>query len=263
MKIEYKNPGYEYSINSIILFQTGEETPFWSDPLFYFYPQINKEEFTKCSLADRNQYISEILYNMYHQEIKKEIDKKVDSYNSYFLKYREQIEDALSDAFECDTRKIFNDLIANITMNPISPRFLKDHYFDIFYKNSEKGALGMSLHEIVHYLWFYVWNKHFGDNYDEYETPSMKWILSEMVVESIMKDQRLSSINPCFPREKGGCVYPYFQNMIIDGKPILETLDKYYRQNKILDFMEGSYKYCLEFEKDIRKHISKGEKEFY
>ncbi len=28
---------------------------------------------------------------------------------------------------------------------------------------------------------------------------------SEMVVESIMRDRRLSSINPYFPRENGGC----------------------------------------------------------
>ncbi|MFR5786273.1 MAG: hypothetical protein ACLUHE_03445 [Christensenellales bacterium] len=48
------------------------------------------------------------------------------------------------------------------------------------------------------------------DNYDEYERPSLKWILSEMVVESVMRDERLSSINPYFPRENGGCVYPYF-----------------------------------------------------
>ena len=50
--------------------------------------------------------------------------------------------------------------------------------------------------------------------------------------------------------------------MIIDGKPILETLDQYYRENKIQDFMEESYKYCQKFEKDIRFHMNKAEKNF-
>lgn len=65
----------------------------------------------------------------------------------------------------------------------------------------------------------------FGDNDDEYERPSLKWILSEMVVESVMKDERLSSINPYFPRENGGCICPYFFDMMVDGKLILDTLD--------------------------------------
>ena len=147
-------------------------------------------------------------------------------------------------------------------MNPVGPRFLKEHYFDIFYKNSERGAIGISIHEMIHYIWFYVWNHHFGDDYSEYETPSLKWILSEMVVESIMSDERLSAINPYYPRENGGCVYGYFQDMIIDGKPILETLDKYYRGNGIHDFMEQSYRYCSAFEQEIRNHIREAEKEF-
>ena len=40
-----------------------------------------------------------------------------------------------------------------------------------------------------------------------------------MAVEPVMRDERLSSINPYFPREEGGCVYPYFYDMVLDGKP--------------------------------------------
>ena len=49
-----------------------------------------------------------------------------------------------------------------------------------------------------------VWNRLFGDSYDEY--------------------QRLSSINPYFPREHGGCIYPYFFDMEVEGELILDTL---------------------------------------
>ena len=262
MNIVYKNPGYEHSVDSIMLFQTDGQAPCWSDALLYFYPQIDKNELVKRNLNERKKYIYESLYDVYHKTIKAETDEKVNDYNLHFLKHKEQIEDALSEAFDIDTRTIFNDLTGNITMNPVGPRFLKEKYFDVFYKNSEKGALGVSVHEVIHYIWFYVWNKHFNDSYHEYETPSLKWILSEMVVESIMSDKRLSSINPYYPRENGGCVYGYFQNMVIDGMPILETLDKFYRNNKIQDFMKQSYDYCLKFEKDIRYHIEKSEKEF-
>ena len=117
----------------------------------------------------------------------------------------------------------------------------------------------MSLHEIIHYLWFDVWNRLFHDSYDEYETPSLKWILSEMVVESIMADERLSSINPYFPREHGGCVYGYFQDMVICGRPVLDTLDQLYKENRITDFMKKAYAFCQENETAVRSHIAQAE----
>ena len=258
MKVTYKNPGFEHSINSILLFQTDKQTPYWSDAVFYFYPQINKDEFLKCVPGERAKYITDKLACAY-QTILPEIEEKSIRYNEHFLKFENQINDALSDAFETDTRILFNDLTGYIGLNPICPRFLKEHYFDVFYKNSEKGALGMSIHEMIHYVWFHVWNQFFGDSYDEYETPSLKWILSEMVVESIMSDKRLSSINPYYPREQGGCVYSYFLNMDIDGKLILDTISDFYKDHRIVEFMQSSYEYCQKHENEIRSHIAKAE----
>lgn len=262
MRITYKNPGFEHSIDSILLFQTDDQTPYWSDALLYFYPQVEKEELKRRDMNGRKQYLLDVLHPVYHQELRREMDEKVDTYNQHFAKHQEQIQDALSDAFTMDVRSLLNDLVGNITMNPVGPRFLKEHTFDVFYKNSERGALGVSIHEVIHYLWFHVWHQRFGDDYDEYETPSLKWILSEMVVESIMSDPRLSSINPYYPRENGGCVYRYFQDMIIDGKPILETINELYQKNSIGDFMEASYQHCVAFEKEIRSHIQEAEKVF-
>ena len=82
-----------------------------------------------------------------------------------------------------------------------------------------------------------------------------------MVVESVMKDERLSSINPYFPREHGGCIYPYFFDMVVDGKLILDTLDTMYRSESIENFMRRSYAYCQKHEAEIRKHIEKSEEQ--
>jgi len=115
---------------------------------------------------------------------------------------------------------------------------------------------------MIHFLWFHVWNSIYGDSYDEYERPHLKWVLSEMVVESIMRDKRLSSINPYFPRENGGCVYGYFQDMEIGGRPILETLDEIFKSTDMSGFMKTSYDYCLNNEAAIRAHIEKSEEQF-
>lgn len=144
-------------------------------------------------------------------------------------------------------------------MNPIEPRFLKERCYDTFYLNSERGAIGGGIHEIIHFVWFYVWNRLFHDSYAEYERPSLKWILSEMVVESIMKDERLSSINPYFPREQGGCIYPYFFDMKVDGALILDTLDAMYQTLTMEEFMRRSYAYCQKYEAEIQRHIEKAE----
>ena len=261
MKVTYRNPGFEHSIDSILLFQTDDTTPYWSDALFYFYPQVSPEKMKKLRLNEKKEYMKRELKTVW-DGLEDELNSKVNLYNMHFAKYHDQIEDALTDAFELDTRTIFNDLVGNISLNPVCPRFLKERYFDVFYKNSERGCLGMSIHEVIHYIWFYVWNNHFGDSYSEYDTPSLKWILSEMVVESIMDDERLASVNPYYPREHGGCVYRYFQDMNIQGKPILDTLRELYKTNHITDYMEASYRYCIENEEAIRSHIEEAEKAF-
>lgn len=259
MFITYKNPGFEHSLSSILAFQKDDTTPYWANALLYYYPQVGNEKLSGYTPAERQACLEKELRRVW-DEAADELDRKVDAYNRHFIRYREQIEDALSEAFEMDTKAVFNDLTGNICLNPICPRYLLERCFDVFYRNSERGALGLSLHEIIHYLWFHVWNRHFHDGYEEYETPSLKWILSEMVVESIMDDPRLSSINPYYPRESGGCVYSYFQDMVIDGRPILDTLRGMRRAHRITDYMEASYRYCRANEASIREHIELAEK---
>ena len=261
MNVTFRNPGFEHSIDSILLFQENDTAPYWSDALLWHYPQLNKEILGGLSRKGKKEYLTKELKTIW-DGLAEEMNGKVELYNRHFALYRDQIEDALSDAFETDTRALFNDLAGNISLDPVCPRFLKERYFDVFYKNSERGALGITIHEVIHYIWFHVWNEHFGDSWSEYDTPSLKWILSEMVVESIMDDERLASINPYYPHEHGGCVYPYFQDMVIQGKPVLDTLREMYKNSRITDYMEASYQYCVENETAIRRHIETAEKAF-
>lgn len=258
MEITFVNPGVDYMIKQIMEFQSESESAFWSEPLYYFYPQIDKARSQSMSFPEREQYVERVLREVY-VGLEKEINDKTVLYAKHWATCKEHITAALSYAFDVDCTNLFNDLRCNVSMNPISPRFLKERCFDVFYLNSKRGAIGMNIHELVHFVWFYVWNRLFGDNYDEYERPSLKWILSEMVVESVMKDHRLSAINPYFPRENGGCVYPYFFDMKADGVLILDTLDEMYRSQNIHDFMRNSYVYCQKHETEIRNHISSKE----
>ncbi len=249
MDLTFQDPGLGYSVDSIMDFQTGDQSDFWKAPLFYFYPQLDRTRFEALPPKEQVGYLKNTLQEVYDSAL---IAQKVESYQVHWESNRKVVEEAMSDAFGLDPGALYNDLVVNVTLNSISPRYLQERRFDVFYLNSPKGALGVSLHEMVHFLWFYVWNRHFGDSFAEYETPHLKWVLSEMAVESIMRDERLRARNPYF---ESGCVYDYFYQMRIDGAPILDTLNKMYHAAPIQSFMEQSYAYCLTHKKEIRAQM--------
>lgn len=258
MEVTFVNPGVDYMIAGIMAFQTEEESAFWSEPLYHFYPQLDRAYAEGLPFGEKKTYIERTMRALY-RELEPTINDRVDRYQRHWDACKEQITRALSDAFGIDCAGEFQDIRCNVSMNPIEPRYLRERSYDTFYLSSERGAIGEGIHEIIHFVWFHVWNRLFGDSYDEYERPSLKWVLSEMVVEPVMRDKRLSSINPYFPREQGGCVYPYFFDMVVAGEPILDTLDRMYRSQPIDDFMRSSYAYCRAHEAAIREHIRKAE----
>ena len=258
MEVTFVNPGVDYMIEQIMEFQTEYESAFWSEPLYHFYPQLDKAFAQSLPFPERKDYIERTMRSVY-AELEETINDRVVRYTHNWNDCKAQITEALSEAFGIDCGSLFQDIRCNVSLNPIEPRFLRERCYDTFFLNSEKGAIGGGIHEIIHFVWFHVWNRLFADSYDEYERPSLKWILSEMVVESVMKDVRLSSINPYFPREQGGCIYPYFFDMMVDGEPILDTLDGMYRRLSIGDFMRKSFAYCQLHEAEIREHIRKSE----
>lgn len=254
MEVRFVDPGAAYMIESILAFQGDEQSDFWAKPLYHFYPQLDRTYAAGLPTGERMAYIRQTMRGIY-DEMQDTIAGKITLYSRHWAKCQRQITAALSDAFQINCADILNDLRCDVSLNPISPRFLQEHRFEVFYLNSERGAIGSSIHEIIHFVWFHVWHQVFQDGYDEYETPSLQWILSEMVVESIMRDERLSSINPYFPRENGGCIYPYYFDLEIAGKPFLDTLDELYRSQDIATFMRSSYALCQKHEAEIREHI--------
>lgn len=253
MDLRYKNPGFQYSIDSIMLFQNEENSEWWRESLFYFYPQIDRNRLDSLPANEKHEYLEDMLREVYNRE-ESEISFRTIKYNEHWNIHKAQIEEAFSEAFGLDCHSILNNIVGNVTLNPICPRFLDTCSFDVLYLSSQRGALGTALHEIVHFVWFYVWQRHFRDDQSEYETPHLKWVFSEMAVEPIMRnDNRLRSLNPYFD---SGCVYDYFYKMVIDGKPILETLYAMYKDSDIIHFMEQGYEYCKHHESEIRNQMA-------
>lgn len=250
MVLNFINSGFDYSLDSIMLFQNDETSDYWRDSLFAVYPQLDRKMFDMLGSEKKRVYLQDKLYEVY---ITKEeaLSKKVIQYNKYWKQHQKEIENALSDAFGTDCSNSFDDIIGRITLNPICPRFLETHTFDVFYEYSEKGALGTAVHEIIHFIWFNVWQNHFRDNPSEYEIPNIKWIFSEAAIDAITcNDKRLSEKYPYIEY-----AYTYFYDMIIGGVPILDMLNDIYKQSNIIEFMEKGYELFCKNEFEIRAQM--------
>lgn len=261
MQLTWRNPEFDYSVKSVLQFAQEESNDYWMETVCFFYPQLVQERLGSLKGEQRRAYIRDVLAEVYEKNQTFFIEKRV-AYQAHWDKHKKQITEAFSEAFDLNCEDHFEHMTGNITLNPIAPRYLKEQSFDVFYKNSEKGALGMALHEITHFAWFDVWHRHFGDSEADYEIPHLKWILSEMAVEPIMRDERLASVNPYFEpdyekaaRGENGCVYDCFYRMKVEGMPVLETLYQMYRNEKIPDFMERSYAFCKTHEQEIRSQM--------
>ena len=205
MKLEFVNPGFSYSLDSMMLFEESNQSDWWRDANFYFYPMLKKEELRALPMSERRAYYQSKL-EPFWVEKQTEFAEKLDRWNAHWQKHEGVIAQALSEGFDRDLSGKLEKIQGRMALGNVCPRFLEQQAFDVFWMNSERGAMGISMHEITHFIWFDAWNKHFGDAPAEYEQPNLKWILSEMAVYPFLSDPRLIPLNPYYPEEKGGCV---------------------------------------------------------
>lgn len=248
MNLTFKIPSFEYMVNSIIEMESEDIDDYFRGDLFYFYPHIDKDKFYSLQGNDRIDYLTTCLRDLFVKE-QDLFSIKVDAYNKHWIDNKEIIIESFQDAFSIDLKNEFNDMVGYIGLNPVNPRFLESNTFEVFYLNSERGALGTALHEITHFLWFKLWRDYFHDDIKDYEIPHLKWVFSEIVPELIMRDERLKLRNPY---SSGQVIYEYFYNMNIDNKPIIDILYEMYSNMTIHEFMEQGFHLLQKHEVEIR-----------
>lgn len=247
MQVTFYAPGLAYSVDSILLFQKEETGDWWRNALYQFYPQLDREWMERASWPEREARLREELSGVYEQ-----LAEKPAAYQLHWNKNRREVKEALGDVFQIPLAGRYRDIRAAVTLNPICPRFLAERRFDVFYRNSPSGALGIALHEIVHFLWFDRWNALFHDDPAEYETPHLKWLFSEMAVKPVLGKPGLAERNPYYP---DSCVYDYLETMTAGGRPVMETMEEIYAGGGIDHFMIEGYRYCQEHAAEIRRQM--------
>ena len=62
MEVTFINPGVDYMIQSIMHFQAEGEAEFWSEPLYHFYPQLDKAYAISLPVAERKDSLNRTIY---------------------------------------------------------------------------------------------------------------------------------------------------------------------------------------------------------
>lgn len=261
MRLTYEILSPEETERSILAFQQEGESPFWMAPLYHFYPQIDRARVESLQGEARGAYLREAVAALY-AERRTEFPGKLAAWQAHWDAHEGVINQALSDAFEEDLTGRWQHMRGRMSLNPISPRFLKTASFEVFWMNSERGALGMALHEIVHFLWFDAWQRRYHDNPVGYERPHLPWLLSEMAVEPIMSDPRLAALNPYYPRERGGCVYPYFFDLCLEGENLMDTLHAMHRRLPLGEWMDAAYSLLERNREELFRAVREAEMNF-
>ena len=101
MELTFQNPGVDYMLTQIMEFQADDETGFWAEPLYHFYPQLNQTFAMSLPFPERKAYIEKTLRTVY-TDLEDTINDKVRLYTHHWASCKEQITAALSDAFDVD-----------------------------------------------------------------------------------------------------------------------------------------------------------------
>lgn len=120
MELKFCYPGVGYSVESILEFTKEGQTGFWSEPVFSFFPQIDREGFLSGTTEDRRRYLTGF-FAEYAAQMKEELAEKIEAYNRQWQENRASVIAALEEAFDTDLTDELSDLCARVTFNPISP----------------------------------------------------------------------------------------------------------------------------------------------
>lgn len=256
MKLVWQQKDFDDDIEFILFNQRNETPEWWKKQLFRAYPDLDYEYAKSLSETKRFEYITEQM-GILAQKRQDIINNSIKMFKKAWEQIADKLDTIYSSAFDNDCTDILNDMVAEVGLDPICPRNISDHSFHIYHHFETGYAMSTALHEITHFVWFYFWQKHFKDTPDEYDYPHLKWLLSEIVVETII---RKSKINDLVEQPKW-IAYSYFYDMTINGERIFDTMKKLYLNRKdIYEFMEKSFDWIQKNEVELREKISIAEK---
>jgi len=185
--------------------------------------------------------IESVVTELYNKRIK-DLQTAKKHFQNIWNANCKKINDELMKIFQ----KEFNiDCIAYVNLNPVWPRYLEERAFDVNVDATDEYLLSSSCHEIVHFIWFEIWNETFPNiAKNEYDYPNLSWLISEIAIEPIFRFSKLKEFSKSNP------AYDYFYTEKINNKTVSSIANEIYLKSQgIKDFQQNIYKYFKENKK--------------
>ena len=174
--------------------------------------------------VDINKQIEDIVNKKYNDNFDM-LNQKITEYTNIWNKYNDIYLKSLSEYFDISNLKV-SKIIANVGIIPIFPRYLDTYSFSIGIVDEEK-LIETTSHEILHFFWFEKWKEIFP-NYkkEEFESPSLIWKYSEMVVDPILNSKIFKDIFKINYK-----AYDSFYSLYDQEVKVMDKLKEIYNEN--------------------------------
>lgn len=223
--VKYVEKTLDEQIDSIKMF-LSEPNEFSLHLVNYF----NLTDYFNKTEAEKNLLLQQRVGDFYHDN-RDMLAKKVASCQELWGKNEKFINSQFQTIFG---EKFDLNCVARVNFNPICPRFIESNEFDVNALDSDAGILETSLHEVIHFAWFKVWNKQFPNTtHADMNAPSLGWLISEIAVDPIFKNSELKSYlvrNPA---------YDSFYQEKMNGQNMMDVVnDLYVKSPSIQEFQK-------------------------
>lgn len=158
----------------------------WLSTFIKAYPEL---EFISKKITNKEDGLK--IYKKFlekiHEEKKSEIFAAKDTLQFEWDKVGSEFLKILSDHFETEWPEDKPEIVGQISVLPVFPRFLDHYKYFVGYKNFE-NLIEICAHETLHFLWFKKWKEVFPEiQRKEYENPHLAWRLSEIMDPIILQ----------------------------------------------------------------------------
>lgn len=253
MKLTYLVPTFDQVCDTTLwMFDDNSVIPDWLDCIFSAYPILDKGKVFSMPWEKRRRYLKEKFKKIYQETIPL-FKEKADQWNTYFNSHATTLAETFGKIFNVDATKVLNDITGYPNLNPICPRYIDEHSFYIDYSMPNEYVFLSSVHEIIHFFWFYKWQEYFHDNPKEYNTPHLKWIYSEMLIDTFT---RHSDLKKFFP-DKYQSAYDCFYHLQINGQDALPIFADIYKNAGLKGLFTTGFDIMKKNEEEIRSALNK------
>lgn len=218
----------------------------WNDIFCYWYPKLKElQNITNKSERKRAEYQ---FFSKVYKNKKPDLKRALVRFRRSWPKLNDRAMLALSEVMEKKWPETDRMVRAEISINPVCPRFIRDRRFSVFYKFDSTTMAAACMHEISHFIYFEKWREVFPKTKEkEFDRPYLVWKLSEMVPAIILNDKRIRKVVDFDFR-----AYPQFERCKIEGKPLLSYLQDFYDNRKdFADFLRKSWTFVRSHKKKI------------